>query len=219
MSPTAAWILIVIAVAAAAIIGFFTGRNTAPGKRQVDALQKELEDNRQAMSEYKESVNSHFEKTATLFTGMAGSYRALYDHLRESYGELTDSPGHRLLPERPGALLESAKGAEPGQPYKPPLEPRDEPPLEKGGETPPGAAPSADSEDMMGDAPHIPEHVDFEEPPEEPVKADRDETETLPADDAAKKPRSDGHGEPGPQKAGSGDGSDESEQKPDAGRT
>ncbi|OOG28628.1 hypothetical protein B1C78_01345 [Thioalkalivibrio denitrificans] len=224
MSPTAAWILIIIAVAAAGIIGFFTGRNTAPGKRQVDALQKELEDNRQAMSEYKESVNHHFEKTATLFTGMAGSYRALYDHLRESYGELTDSPAHRLLPERPGALLERAKGADPTQPYKPPLEPRDEPPRQKPSEASTGkTGPDGDSEDMMGDAPHIPERVDFEEAPEEPVKARRDEDESRPSDGekAVKPPRQDDSGElesPNAQPA-SGYGSAETEQKPDTGRT
>jgi uncharacterized membrane-anchored protein YhcB (DUF1043 family) len=106
MSPTAAWILIMMAVAAAAIIGFYTGRHTAPGKRQVDALQKELDENRQAMTDYRQSVSRHFDKTATLFTSMAGSYRELYDHLRESYGDLTDTPGRPLLPESAGALLE-----------------------------------------------------------------------------------------------------------------
>lgn len=174
MSPTAALILIALAVAAAAVIGFYTGRHTAPGKRQADSLQKELDDTRREMTEYRQSVNRHFEKTATLFTGMAGSYRDLYDHLRESYGALADSSERPLLPDHAGALLEGESTK--GTPTVPPeaSTPR---------ETPPGTAAPAgggggsvqDSEDMLGDAPHIPADVELEEPPEQPVKARREE--------------------------------------------
>jgi uncharacterized protein len=172
MSPTAAWILITLAVAAAAIIGFYTGRHTAPGKRQVDALQKELDENRQAMSDYRQSVSRHFDKTATLFTSMAGSYRELYDHLRESYGDLTDTPGRPLLPESAGALLEGEKrpvAGSAGQSERVSAE-------ETAGRTSQDSTASGpDSEDMLGDAPYIPRDLEMEEAPERPITTRRDE--------------------------------------------
>jgi uncharacterized protein len=172
MSPTAAWILIILAVAAAAIIGFYTGRHTAPGKRQVDALQKELDESRQAMTDYRQSVSRHFDKTATLFTSMAGSYRELYDHLRESYGDLTDTPGRPLLPESAGALLEGEKRAVAGSAHTPGQESAEQTPKHTGH---PSAASGTDSEDMLGDAPYIPRDLEMEEPPERPITTRRDE--------------------------------------------
>ncbi len=172
MSPTAAWILIIMAVAAAAIIGFYTGRHTAPGKRQVDALQRELEENRQAMTDYRQSVSRHFDKTATLFTSMAGSYRELYDHLRESYGDLTDTPGRPLLPESAGALLEGEQRPV-ADPARQPEAQSAEVTAGRTGQDP--AASGTDSEDMLGDAPYIPRDLEMEEPPERPITTRRDE--------------------------------------------
>lgn len=172
MSPTAAWILIIMAVAAAAIIGFYTGRHTAPGKRQVDALQRELDENRQAMTDYRQSVSRHFDKTATLFTSMAGSYRELYDHLRESYGDLTDTPGRPLLPESAGALLEGEKRPVDDSGRQPEGESAEETARRAGQDA---AASGTDSEDMLGDAPYIPRDLDMEEPPERPITSRRDE--------------------------------------------
>jgi uncharacterized protein len=182
MSATAAAIIIGIALTAAAVIGFYVGRHTAPGKRRVDSLQEELEQSRRQMADYRESVNRHFEKTANLFTNMAGSYRDLYDHLRESYGTLTDTPGRPLLPERAGALLEAGRPAvatDTSEERSP--ERRHEPPAEVG--VPPPGMPEADDEHMMGDAPHIPAHAELEEAPEEPIKARRDEEKAATADD------------------------------------
>lgn len=195
MSSTAAWILILMAVAAAAIIGFYAGRHTAPGKHQVDSLRKELDESRQAMTDYRQSVNRHFEKTATLFTSMAGSYRELYDHLRESYGDLTDSPEHPLLPDRAGALLEGKNPPAPG--------PADQQATHAPGESPQqeparhgAAGPDADSEDMMGDAPYIPADVDLEDSPDHPIKAQRDDHTVDTADTTATASAGDA-GEPG----------------------
>lgn len=182
MSATAAALIIAIALTAAAVIGFYVGRHTAPGKRQVDSLQEELEQNRRQMADYRQSVNRHFEKTATLFTNMAGSYRDLYDHLRESYGTLTDTPGRPLLPERAGALLEAERPpAPPDTSPGPATGPAREPPAEAGG--PPPGMPETDEEHMMGDAPHIPPQVEVEETPEEPFKARRDEADVPAAAD------------------------------------
>jgi uncharacterized protein len=176
MSSTALWILIILAVSAAAITGYLVGRQTAPGKRRVDDLQKELEASRQTMADYRKSVDHHFQKTATLFTTMAGSYRELYDHLRESYGTLTDTPGRPLLPEHAGALLEGKRSPTPvnGQPDASPAAPGNE----TGDATTRPERTSSDdstSEDMMGDAPNIPEHSDLNEHPEAPVTARKDE--------------------------------------------
>ncbi|WP_018231383.1 YhcB family protein [Thioalkalivibrio thiocyanodenitrificans] len=184
MSPTAAWILIIMAVAAAAIIGFYSGRHTAPGKRQVDALQKELDENRQAMTDYRQSVSRHFEKTATLFTSMAGSYRELYDHLRESYGDLTDTPGRPLLPESAGALLEGEKRPVAGSERPPEVDSAEKTAGRTGQDA---AASGTDSEDMLGDAPYIPRDLEMEEAPERPITTRRDEqsaTNGSPSPDA-----------------------------------
>jgi uncharacterized protein len=223
MSSTAAWILILIAVAAAAVIGYYTGRHTAPGKRQADALQKELDEQRQAMQQYRESVNRHFEKSATLFTSMAGSYRDLYDHLRESYGELTDSPGRPLLPERAGALLEGERAGNTRQ--EPTSSTRK--PVEAPAQPEPSAAPpaaDAESEDMLGDSPHIPEQVDLEEPPETPVKASRDDGAEPPAEGEGGTPpgrATKGNGQPDEAESPSGDRRESADagDRPDTRRT
>lgn len=184
MSATAAAIIIAIALTAAAVIGYYVGRHTAPGKRQVDSLQEELEQSRRQMADYRQSVDRHFEKTATLFTNMAGSYRDLYDHLRESYGTLTDTPGRPLLPERAGALLEATRPAvAPDASEQASPELTREPPADVG--IPPAGLPDAEDEHMMGDAPHIPARVGLEEAPEEPLKARRDEENAPTAADEA----------------------------------
>lgn len=200
MSATAAWILIALAVTAAAVIGFYLGRHTAPGKHQVDSLQQELEQSRQTLAEYRQSVNRHFEKTAGLFTNMAGSYRDLYDHLRDSYSSLTDTPGRPLLPERAGALLEGGRSPAPesrrsANTDRPATEGRQ--PGEPGAGKIPDEGPESESEDMLGDAPHIPQGVDLEVAPQHTVRARRDEDQSAGSDHRKDPSRSDAKAAPG----------------------
>ncbi|MFN2349230.1 MAG: YhcB family protein [Thioalkalivibrio sp.] len=180
MSATAAWILIALALIAVGIVGYLLGRRSSPGRQHLESLEADLERQRHELSEYRQSVNAHFEKTASLFTNMAGSYRDLYDHLSESYGRLADAPAQRMLPDRPGALLEGKPGDNaPVSPSTP------EPEVDT------AQRPSApqdhhnDGDDqMMGDSPHIPKDVDYEEPPQEPLKAHRDTPPTDKVDEA-----------------------------------
>jgi uncharacterized membrane-anchored protein YhcB (DUF1043 family) len=171
MSATTAWILILLGLIASAVAGFLLGRQTSHHRQETQSLKAELEKQRQELAEYRQSVNQHFEKTASLFTSMAGSYRDLYDHLSESYSRLADAPAQRLLPDYPGALLEGRS-----RPVAPEAASGAAEEEDSGLETTARNTPvSDDDEHMMGDAPHIPEHVEMEESPERPVTARRDE--------------------------------------------
>jgi uncharacterized protein len=50
---------------------------------------------------YKEDVSSHFEKTATLFNEVTGSYRNLYEHLADGSQRLGLGPDAHLLQTSP----------------------------------------------------------------------------------------------------------------------
>jgi uncharacterized membrane-anchored protein YhcB (DUF1043 family) len=170
MSATAAWTLIALALIAAGIVGYLLGRRSSPGRQHLESLEADLECQRQELSDYRQSVNAHFEKTASLFTNMAGSYRDLYDHLSESYGRLADAPAQSMLPDRPGALLEG----KPGESSRAPVSPPNAEPEADMAQSPSSQKNDDNDDQMMGDTPHIPSHVDYEEPPQEPLKAHRD---------------------------------------------
>jgi|GEM_PF-1901755 len=188
MSATAAWTLIALALIAVGIVGYLLGRRSSPRRQHIESLEADLERQRQELSDYRQSVNAHFEKTASLFTNMAGSYRDLYDHLSESYGRLADAPAQRMLPDRPGALLEGKPGDGSAAPVSPPKPDSETDPAQR----PPSPRDDNDDSDeqMMGDSPHIPNHVDYEEPPEEPLKARRD-TPATDKVDPGKEPEQD----------------------------
>ncbi|MGC9456000.1 MAG: ZapG family protein [Halothiobacillaceae bacterium] len=112
MSDPVLWIVAVLVVAAAAVVGYFMGRGN-PDRQRVDTLEKqlaaqseEMTRQQQDMEKYRHEVSEHFDRTAELFVDMAGSYRALYEHLSAGYDTLGAKPGQRVLPDRPGALLE-----------------------------------------------------------------------------------------------------------------
>jgi len=177
MSATAAWILIALALIAVGIVGYLLGRRSSPGRQHLESLEADLERQRHELSEYRQSVNAHFEKTASLFTNMAGSYRDLYDHLSESYGRLADAPAQRMLPDRPGALLEGKPGDSSSASVS--TSRSEAEPEARAALRPSPQDQHDDSDDqMMGDSPHIPKDVDYEEPPQEPLKAHRDTTDT-----------------------------------------
>lgn len=100
--------LTVLGFVGAGLLGFWFGRQQGDAGRVRD-LEKELDNQQRKINNYRSQVNRHFEKTATLFTGMAHSYRELYDHLVDSYDRLGDGPSNRFLPRRASALLELSK--------------------------------------------------------------------------------------------------------------
>jgi len=112
MSGQALWAFVIVLVLAAAGLGFFFGRVGAGGMRQrlreaEDALaRKDAE-----IAEYKREVDAHFDKTATLFVSMAGSYKALFEHLSSGYERLSAGSSRDLFRERVATLLIDAPRA------------------------------------------------------------------------------------------------------------
>lgn len=100
------WLLmILLAVVLAGLLGFWIGRTTSHERRLIRELETELDNRMQELNRYRSAVNQHFDRTATLFAGMAGAYRDLYHHLAESCEELADRPTRERLEDRAGRLL------------------------------------------------------------------------------------------------------------------
>lgn len=101
-------ILTIAGFVGAGLLGFWFGRQQGDAGRVLE-LESEVENQRRKLESYRSQVNRHFEKTATLFTGMAHSYRELYEHLVDSYDRLGNGPSSRFLPRRASALLELSR--------------------------------------------------------------------------------------------------------------
>lgn len=74
-------------------------------RKLIRELEEELDRRMQELTRYRSQVNDHFDRTATLFATMAGSYRDLYHHLAQSAEELADKPTRDRLEDRAGRLL------------------------------------------------------------------------------------------------------------------
>ncbi len=105
MTEQTAWLLAIVAVLAAALIGFFVGRQFSGAKKQLEALESENSRQKEEISGYKREVESHFDKTATLFASMAGSYKDLFEHLSSGYEKLSEGSARELFRDRIAALL------------------------------------------------------------------------------------------------------------------
>lgn len=107
MSGQALWAFVIFMVLAAAALGFFFGRVSTKGMQQkLQEVEDELGRKDAEISAYKSRVESHFDKTATLFVSMAGSYKALFEHLSSGYEQLSDGRSSRdLFRERVATLL------------------------------------------------------------------------------------------------------------------
>jgi len=119
MSEPILWLLVILAIAVSVTVGYFLGRGNADRKK-VDELEKQLAEQNKALSQqqeemerYRQEVHAHFDKTATLFVSMAGSYKALYEHLSEGYDKLADKSLQKMLPDRAAALLEETPATDP----------------------------------------------------------------------------------------------------------
>lgn len=100
------WALIIVAVITAALLGFFFGRVSTKGMQQkLRETEHELARKDAEISSYKQEVDAHFDKTATLFMSMAGSYKSLFEHLSTGYERLSDQSSRDLFRERVATLL------------------------------------------------------------------------------------------------------------------
>jgi hypothetical protein len=111
MTTTTIWTLFALGVFFAALIGFALGRRQAPGgtaqmKEMEEQFETELAQKQLELEAYQQKVHEHYDKTATVFKNMAGSYKELFDHLSVGYEQLGNLSDQRILPERAGALLD-----------------------------------------------------------------------------------------------------------------
>lgn len=111
MTTTTIWTLFALGIVFAGLIGFALGRRQAPGgtaqmKEMEDIHEQELAQKQLELEAYQQQVHDHYNKTANLFKGMAGSYKELFDHLSVGYEQLGNLSDQRILPERAGALLD-----------------------------------------------------------------------------------------------------------------
>jgi uncharacterized membrane-anchored protein YhcB (DUF1043 family) len=119
--------LLIVAIMIAALIGFFIGRRmNVDNQEAIRQLRSEHEQQllaKQAeIDGYHDKVHEHFDKTASLFVNMAGSYRELFDHLSAGYDQLGELGMDKKLPDRAGALLDGPEANEhPGEddPFSP----------------------------------------------------------------------------------------------------
>lgn len=95
----------ILAIVVAGLVGFWVGRVTSDERKLIRELEEELDRRMQELTRYRSQVNDHFDRTATLFATMAGSYRDLYHHLAQSAEELADKPTRDRLEDRAGRLL------------------------------------------------------------------------------------------------------------------
>ena len=146
-------------------VGFLIAYLIVPRSGRIQALEQELRAAQASDAEYRSKVNQHFQKTAELFEDMTGRYRAVYQHMA--------SGAQLLCEERPPALqLDIIDRGQPAAeadslaaipiPATPHAgEPETEFDLQLS--TAPHAAlkrGEEDSDDYLGDSPHVPELTD-----------------------------------------------------------
>ena len=85
--------------------GYFIGRSLGGSGKRVSELESEVERQKEEVAEYKKTVESHFDKSATLFVSMAGSYKEMFEHLSSGYEKLSEGSARELFKERVDALL------------------------------------------------------------------------------------------------------------------
>lgn len=105
MTPQTAWLLAISAVVIVGVIAFFIGRSSAGTKGRIDELEAELARKGEEAERYRKEVDAHFDKTATLFVSMAGSYKDLFEHLSSGYEKLSAGSARDLFKERFASVL------------------------------------------------------------------------------------------------------------------
>ena len=85
------WLYGAIALVCGVFLGFLINRKMNPSAGEVDELKAELERERAETERYKESVNSHFNKTSELVNELTQDYVKVYRHLAEGAQALSDT--------------------------------------------------------------------------------------------------------------------------------
>ncbi|HRP67113.1 MAG TPA: DUF1043 family protein [Thauera sp.] len=105
MSAQTAWLVGIFAVVITGVIAFFVGRQFGAGKTRIEELEAEVARQKGEIEDYRKDVATHFDKTATLFVSMAGSYKELFEHLSSGYEKLSSGSARELFQQRVDALL------------------------------------------------------------------------------------------------------------------
>lgn len=107
------WIVVVVVALVALAVGFLFGRMLGGARQRVVDLELELDRQKTELADYKQEVEAHFDKTASLFVSMAGSYKDLFDHLSSGSERISAGPARKRFRERVDALLLGDEGAGP----------------------------------------------------------------------------------------------------------
>ncbi len=99
------WMVGIVSVVLAGAIGFLLGRRGQGDRLRLAELEEEVERQKEEIAGYKREVESHFDRTASLFTSMAGNYRELFDHLSSGYEKLSGGSARDLFRQRVDAVL------------------------------------------------------------------------------------------------------------------
>ncbi|QID17266.1 DUF1043 family protein [Nitrogeniibacter mangrovi] len=103
------WPVLIVGVLVALAVGFLIGRFAGGVRKRADGLAAELEQQKDEAARYRKAVDEHFEETATLFASMAGSYKALFNHLSTSHKALSADAERDLFRDRVGIQLAGAE--------------------------------------------------------------------------------------------------------------
>ncbi len=130
--------------------------------KRARALEDEVDELKREQTEYKQQVNQHFKKTASLFQGMTEQYKAIYSHLAEGSEALCSertSPPALDLPNKPRLTDKPEPSVIDDKAESATDETGDQEAVEKKAGTKPAekkTAPAEDDDNALGDAPNIP---------------------------------------------------------------
>ncbi|RTE65934.1 DUF1043 family protein [Amphritea opalescens] len=131
MEENSVWIIGIVALLAGALIGYLMGRSGDTSSQK--KLTNELNEAQRDLSDYKEKINGHFEKTAELVNNLTESYKQVHQHLAQGSETLCmgvhspdklNSDAKPQIEEQPQTEPEEAKDdIEPTEAAKPEDEP------------------------------------------------------------------------------------------------
>ncbi|MBU2966106.1 DUF1043 family protein [Amphritea sp. 2_MG-2023] len=81
MEENSVWIIGIVTLLAGALIGYLMGRSGDTSSQK--KLTSQLNEAQRDLSDYKEKVNGHFEKTAELVNNLTESYKQVHQHLAQ----------------------------------------------------------------------------------------------------------------------------------------
>lgn len=162
------WGISIITFAFGLGIGFLIAYLTIKHDGRIKELETELKAVQDGHNEYRGKVSQHFETTAELFEDMTERYRAVYKHMASSAQELCEErpPALQLDIVDRGRLTKASAMANEVAATNAATSTDDnaEPEMELDQKSP--TAPNTvrrannDSDDYLGDAPHVPELTD-----------------------------------------------------------